>query len=78
MKGHKNGHPGLQEKSLRQGLSEPRFRLVAAIGILVFALGFMLLVTPWWHIILWVGITALSLWQGVVAWRDRPGQTKRS
>jgi hypothetical protein len=51
---------------------------LAAIGIMVFALGFMLLVTPWWHKIPWVGIVILSLWQDVVAWRDESGQTKRS
>ena len=69
---------GLEGKPLRQGMSEPRFRLVISISILVFALGFVLLVTPWWHKIPWVGIMALSLWQGVVAWRERAGQAKRS
>jgi hypothetical protein len=51
---------------------------VAAIGTLVFALGFVLLVMPWWHKVPWVGIMALSLWQGVVAWRDGAGQLERS
>jgi hypothetical protein len=69
---------GLKKKPLRQVLLGPDFHLVAAIGILVFALGFVLLVTPWWHKVPWVGIMALSMWQGVVAWRDRPGQPERS
>jgi hypothetical protein len=69
---------GLREKSLRQGMSEPSFRPVAAIGILIFALGFTLLVTPWWYKVTGVGIMALSLWQGFVAWRDGSGQPERS
>lgn len=69
---------GLKERPLRQVLLEPHLRLVAAIGTLVFALGFVLLVMPWWHKVLWVGIMALSLWQGVVAWHDGAGQLERS
>ena len=70
---------GMQDKSLRQGLSEPPSHLAIAIGILLFALGLMLIAAPWWHKIPWVGITVLSLWQGVVAWRDRrSGQTRPS
>jgi hypothetical protein len=69
---------GLQVKPLRQVLSEPPFRMAIAAGILLFASGFMLVVTPWWHKIPWAGIMALSLWQGLVAWRDGASQTKRS
>ena len=68
---------GLQERSLGQVLSEPPFHLVSAIGILVFALGFVLLVTPWWHRVVWAGVLALSAWEGMAAWRDWSGRAEQ-
>jgi DMSO/TMAO reductase YedYZ heme-binding membrane subunit len=69
---------GLEARPLRQGLSEPPFRLAIAAGIVLFALGLMLIVTPWWYKIGWIGIIALSAWEGLAAWRDWPGRSKRT
>lgn len=65
-----------QQKSLYQDLSEPPCRLAAAAGIILLALGLMLIVEPWWYKIGWVGLIGLSSWEGIIAWRDWPSQTK--
>lgn len=67
-----------QEKSLRQGLSEPPCRLAVAVSMTLFALGLMLIVEPWWYKIGWAGLIGLSSWQGLIAWREWSSQTKRS
>ncbi|MBI1877581.1 MAG: hypothetical protein HYR94_05015 [Chloroflexi bacterium] len=67
-----------QQKSLRQSLSEPLCRLAVAVSIILFALGLMLIVEPWWYKIGWAGIIGLSAWEGMIAWREWPSQTKRS
>ena len=58
---------GQQKKSLRQSLSKPSFRLTAAASILLFALGLMLAVEPWWYKIGWAGLMALSAREGAIA-----------
>jgi hypothetical protein len=67
-----------QQKPLRQGLSEPPGRLAIAAGMILFALGLLLIVEPWWYKIGWAGLIALSAWEGMSAWREWPSQTKRS
>lgn len=69
---------GLQGRSLRWGLAEPRFRLAIAAGFLLFGLDLTLAVEPWWYKIGWVGVIALSVWEGVAAWRAWPVETGRS
>jgi hypothetical protein len=65
---------GQQKKSLRQSLLRPSFRLTAAASILLFALGLMLAVAPWWYKIGWAGLMTLSVWQGIIAWQDWLGK----
>jgi hypothetical protein len=67
------------QETLRQTLMEPRFRLAIAAALVLFALGPLLGVEPWWHKIAWAGVLALAAWEVIVARRDwRSGQTKRS
>jgi len=49
-----------------------------AVSMILFALGLMLIVEPWWYKIGWAGLIGLSSWQGMIAWREWPSQTKRS
>jgi hypothetical protein len=44
----------------------------------LFALGLMLIVEPWWYKIGWAGLIGLSAWEGLIAWRAWPSQTKRN
>lgn len=69
---------GQHQRPMRQHLSEPSFRLALAVGFMLFAVGMALIVEPWWHKVSWLGILVLSTWEGIVAWRARSGQTKRS
>jgi hypothetical protein len=58
-------------QSMRQLLAGPACRLGMAAGLGLFGLGATLLVEPWWYKIGWLGVIAVSLWQGWTAWRSR-------
>lgn len=66
------------QRTLRQTLMEPRFRLPTAAAFLLIALGLLLSVEPWWHKIAWAGVLALAAWEGIDAWRAWPGRAGKS
>jgi hypothetical protein len=68
----------LQNKSFRQCLWQPVYRLTITAGILAFALGLMFLAEALWLRIAWMGVIVVSLGEGISAWRDRFGKAKRS
>jgi hypothetical protein len=65
------------DRSLRQTLMEPRFRLIQAAAVMLVALGATFSVEPWWHRIVWVGVLLLSAWEGMAAWRDGSGRAEQ-
>ena len=64
----------LQGQSFRRALTEPRVRLVNAVGFVMFTMALTLLVGPWWYKIGWIVVLALSIWEGYLAWRDWSAQ----
>ena len=59
---------GGQSKRVRQVLGEPTFRLVTAIGIVLFALGMFLVAEVWWEKGGWLAVIVLAFWESVVTW----------
>jgi hypothetical protein len=66
------------QRTLRQTLMEPPFRLALAVAFVLVALGAAFGVKPWWHKIAWAGVLALAAWEGVATWRDWPGRAGQS
>ena len=58
-----------QHRPFRQLILDPFFNLAIISGFGLFALGLTLTVEPWWYKLGWLSLTAVSVWQGVAAWR---------
>ncbi len=63
-----------REKSARQVLAQPHFRVATMLGIVLFALGMGLSVGTWFERIGWGVVTALALWEAYSARRQRGTQ----
>ena len=65
-----------QKRLFRYVLSKPYFHLTLIVGLILFALGFMLTVEFWLYKIGWVGLIILSVALEVIAWRGWFNSTK--
>jgi len=63
-----------RERSTRQVLAQPHFRVAMMLGIVLFALGMGLSVGTWFERIGWGVVTALALWEAYSARRQRGTQ----
>lgn len=62
-------HALQRQRPLRQLILEPFFHLTIVMGLGLFALGLALAVQPWTYKLGWLGLLAVSVWQGVTVWR---------
>lgn len=65
------GFARLADQPLRQTLAMRSYRLTLTAGMLLFACGMALGVSAWYERAGWVVVAALTIWDGVVAWRQR-------
>jgi len=65
------GFARLDAQPLRQTLAARAYRLAISAGILLFALGMAVGVSTWYERAGWVVVAALTMWDGVVVWRQR-------
>ena len=63
-----------REKSTREMLAQPHFRVAAMLGLALCALGMGLSVEMWFERIGWGVVTALALWEARGARRQRGTQ----
>jgi hypothetical protein len=62
-------HALQRRRPFRQLIQEPFFHLTILIGLGLFALGLALIVQPWGYKLGWLGLMAVSVWQGIMVWR---------
>ena len=63
-----------REKSTRQMLAQPHFRVAMMLGLALFALGMGLSVGAWFERVGWGVVTALALWEARSARHQRGTQ----
>ena len=68
----------LTDKTMRQVLSKPSYRLATAAGLCLVGLGAMLVVATWWLKVGWGCLVAVALWEGLGVLLGDLGERDRS
>ncbi|MBI5303191.1 MAG: hypothetical protein HY868_13745 [Chloroflexi bacterium] len=58
-----------RDKTTRQVLGEPEYRLATTSGILLFTVGMALGVNTWYERAGWIVVALLTIWDGITVWQ---------